>query len=83
MALFFVAYDIDESHENEYEDLWNDLKSFNAKRVQKSVWALRSDKDATSLRDTFEKRLREGDRLLIIEEKHWSSFNSMHKISSI
>ena len=83
MALFFIAYDIDESNEEEYKDLWKELEDSGAKRVQKSVWVLRSQESANSLRKAISETVGEEDRLLVIEKKDWSARNPMCDINSI
>jgi CRISPR-associated endonuclease Cas2 len=83
MALFFIAYDIDESNEEEYEDLWKELEDSGAKRVQKSVRVLRSQESANSLRKAIGETIGEEDRLLVIEKKDWSAWNPMCDINSI
>ena len=82
MPLFFVAYDLDKPGQD-YQDLWDELESLGAKRVQDSVWALRNNGSATSLRDTLKQHMDTNDRLLVIEEADWSSRRAMTEINKI
>jgi CRISPR/Cas system-associated endoribonuclease Cas2 len=67
MAIFYVAYDLDKPGQN-YPNLWDELNSLGAKRVQDSVWALKSEtKTAKGLRDTLQRHIDTNDRLLVID----------------
>jgi len=77
MALFYIAYDLDKPGQD-YQNLWDELDSLGAKRVQDSVWALRSDTSAKELRDVLKKHIDSDDRLLVVQSGDWASRNLMH-----
>jgi CRISPR-associated endonuclease Cas2 len=66
MALFYVAYDLDKPGQN-YPNLWNELESLGAIRVQDSVWALQYEKTSSDLYDVLAKHIDKNDRLLVIK----------------
>ena len=82
MALFFVTYDLDKPGQN-YQNLWDELESLGAKRLQDSVWGLQSSKSPVGLRDLLKGHIDSNDRLLVIENGGWASWNSMFKINDI
>jgi CRISPR/Cas system-associated endoribonuclease Cas2 len=82
MGLFFVAYDLDKPGQN-YQNLWDELESLGAQRLQDSVWGLQSSKTAVALRDTLKGHIDSNDRLLVVENGGWASWNSMFKINDI
>jgi CRISPR-associated endonuclease Cas2 len=82
MALFFVAYDLDRPGQK-YQDLWDELESLGAKRVQDSVWALKSNEKTVDLRNTLRQHIDENDRLLVIKASFWASRKSMFDITKL
>jgi CRISPR/Cas system-associated endoribonuclease Cas2 len=66
MAKFYVAYDLDKPGQN-YPELWNELESLGAKRVQDSVWVLASDSSSSDIRDTLQQYVDSNDRLLVVK----------------
>lgn len=66
MALVYVSYDLDKPGQN-YQDLWDELESLGAKRVQDSVWVLRSDDTAEALFNILQRHIDKNDRLLVIK----------------
>jgi CRISPR/Cas system-associated endoribonuclease Cas2 len=66
MAKFYIAYDLDKPGQN-YPELWNELDSLGAQRVQDSVWVLASDSAAKDLRDTLQQYIDQNDRLLVVQ----------------
>ncbi len=84
MATFFICYDLAQKDEDYYEDLFKDLKSLGAKRVQESVWALKSDQRTSEIFDALKGNFPDdNDRLLVGNIDGWSSRHSMYNIKDI
>ena len=66
MAKFYVAYDLDKPGQN-YPNLWSELDSLGAKRIQDSVWVLASDSTSAQIRDTLQQHIDKNDRLLVVK----------------
>ncbi len=66
MAKFYVAYDLDKPGQN-YPNLWDELDSLGAQRVQDSVWVLASNSTASAIRDTLQQHIDKNDRLLVVQ----------------
>ena len=66
MAKFYVAYDLDKPGQN-YPNLWDELDSLGAQRVQDSVCALESKSTAVAIRDTLQQHIDKNDRLLVVK----------------
>ena len=66
MAKFYVAYDLDKPGQN-YPNLWDELDSLGAQRVQDSVWVLASDRTSEAIRDTLKQHIDKNDRLLVVK----------------
>lgn len=75
MALIYVAYDLDKPGKN-YPNLWDELESLGAKRVQDSVWVLESDTTAKELRDTLKAHIDDDDRILVVKSQS-SAWNNL------
>lgn len=77
MALFYVAYDLDKPGQN-YPNLWDELESLAAVRVQDSVWALRAtDTTASELCKLLNTHVDKNDRLLVVQSARSSWFRLM------
>ena len=82
MALFFVTYDLDKPGQN-YQNLWDEMKSLGSKRLQGSVWGMQSDRSTVDLRDLLKGHIDSNDRLLVIKNGGWAGWNSMANINNI
>ena len=77
MALFFVAYDLDKPAQN-YQNLWDELESLGAIRIQDSVWALKFDGTPRNLYDTISRHISTKiDRLLVVKNGGSTFINLM------
>jgi hypothetical protein len=74
-VLYFLEYDL--RKQRDYQKLYDELKSFNARRVLKSLWCFeRIDTDVTRLRDYFRRFLDQDDGLIVMEVgTAWSGWN--------
>jgi CRISPR-associated endonuclease Cas2 len=66
MSKFYVAYDLDKPGQN-YQNLWDELDSLGAQRVQDSVWVLKSDNTESEIRDTLKQHIDQNDRILVVK----------------
>ena len=82
MALFYVAYDLDKPGQN-YPNLWDELDSLSAQRIQDSVWGLKYDGTHKELRDTLKQHIDKNDRLLVIESRSSAWSNPMFNPNKI
>jgi CRISPR/Cas system-associated endoribonuclease Cas2 len=76
MSKFYVAYDLDKPGQN-YPELWEELESLGAKRVQDSVWVLLSNSTTAVLRDTLQQHIDKNDRLLVVKSGGGAWFRPM------
>lgn len=84
MPVFFVSYDLSKGNEDECPDLWDKLKELGAIRVQKSLWALKSDKTAEQLRENLKAYFPDKeDRLMVIKEEDWAGRHSMNDVNKL
>lgn len=82
MKLFFISYDLTKPIRN-YNSLYQKLNSMNAKRILESVWGIKGNYTAASLRDTLKNCIDADDRILIIENINWATFNALININNI
>lgn len=82
MALFYVAYDLDRPGQD-YPELWEELESLGAQRVQESVWVLKSNKKTVELRDTLKRHIDQNDRILIIKSSFWAAQRNMTNVNKL
>ena len=79
---YIISYDLNRPGQN-YPDLWNELRSFNAQRVLQSQWVfVRMNTDAAQLREHFKQFLDRNDRLLItcLDNNNWASWSLVSSI---
>jgi CRISPR-associated endonuclease Cas2 len=82
MALYLIAYDL-RKPDFDYADLDSKLEQLGAKRVQESVWMLRSNESAKALQNQLKGSIHKKDRLLVAEVHSWASRKAMTKIKEI
>lgn len=82
MAVYFIAYNLANPGHNG-KSLWDVLTSLGAKRVQESVWILRSNSTAAQLRDHLWQYIGISGRLLVVESMGWAAWNPMADVNSV
>jgi hypothetical protein len=82
MALFFISYDL-MTPGKDYQRLYDKLAALGGQRVLLSLWALRGNYSATSLRDTLKSFIDSNDRLLVDESNNWASYGALVDINKI
>jgi hypothetical protein len=82
MAIYFIAYNLAKPGQNG-KTLWDALKSLGAKRIQESVWMLRSNSTAAQVRDHLWQYIGLSGRLLVIEGLGWAAWNPMSDVNSV
>lgn len=81
--LFILAYDL-VTPGQDYAQLHNVLATFQAVRVQDSVWAFRRyNTDADGLVRYFRNFVDTNDRLLVVAVDEWGSLNSYVDINKV
>ena len=78
--LFFIAYDL-MSHDD--SNIADKLGAMGAKRVLKSVWALKGDYTSEDLRNTLKTYLGANSGLLVVEEQDWSAVRTLININDL
>lgn len=69
---YFLSYDLID--EKNYQKIYDELSSFKAVRILKSVWCFKYEEgSASDLKDHFKKFIDKDDRLIIIESVDWAS----------
>ena len=82
MAIYFIAYNLAKPGQNG-KSLWDALKALGAKRIQESVWMLRSNSTAAQVRDHLWQYIGLSGRLLVIEGLGWAAWNPMSDVNSV
>jgi len=85
MKTFLISYDlgVPETH-SDYVALSNHLKSLYVSwaRPVKSVWIIKSDKDARQIRDEIKSNLDSNDRLIVVEMSgNWGTYNVSKEVT--
>jgi len=81
MAVYFVAYNLAKSDQN--KNLWDALTAMGAKRIQDSVWAVRSNSTAPQLQKQLWGYVGLQGRMLVVDSQNWASWNPMCDINSV
>jgi len=66
MAYFAATYDLIEKDEDQYQDLWDELKRLQAHHYQESCWFVDRDCTTKPLRDLLESHIEDDDMLMVI-----------------
>ena len=82
MAIYFIAYNLAKPGQNG-KTLWDALTALGAKRIQESVWILRSNSTAAQLRDHLWQYVGLSGRLLVVESQDCAAWNPMFDINSV
>jgi CRISPR/Cas system-associated endoribonuclease Cas2 len=77
MAIFYIVYDLDKPGQ-QYEDLWNELDSLGAKRLQDSLFALNSDSTKEEIYKAVHAHMDKNDRLLVVKSGGGLFINLMY-----
>lgn len=85
MKTFFISYDlgVPETHLS-YTLLSNHIKSLFAlwARPVKSVWIIKSDKNAGEIRDAIKVNLDSNDKLIVVEMSgNWGTYNVSKEVT--
>ena len=87
MTTFIISYDLRKPNytEADYEDLYNELDYIGAKRIQESVWGVKSTDEAKTLHDQLWQHMHRKDRLLVFggDAGGYRSTNGINKISTL
>lgn len=67
MATFIVTYDLNRGDQSDYQDLYDELESFDSVRTQESVWLVSCSKTKSALFDALKAHVHTKDRLMVIE----------------
>ena len=82
MMVYFIGYNFARPGQNP-KSLWDALTGLGAKRVQDSVWIMRSSSTAAQIRDQLWQYIGVGGRLLVIESMDWAAWNPMSDVKSV
>ncbi len=82
MAIYFIAYNLAKPGQNG-KTLWDVLTALGAKRIQESVWILRSNSTAAQIRDHLWQYIGLSGRLLVVEGLGWAAWNPMSDVNSV
>lgn len=85
MKTFLISYDlgVPETH-SDYVALSSHLKSLYASwaRPVKSVWIIKSEKDAEQIRDEIKTALDTNDKLIVVEMSgNWGTYNVSKEVT--
>lgn len=82
MTVYFIGYNLAKPGQNA-KTLWDALTGLGAKRVQESVWILRSNCTAAQIRDRLWQYIGISGRLLVVESTDWAAWNPMSDVKSV
>ena len=83
MAVYFVAYNLAAKPGQNGKNMWDGLTALGARRIQDSVWMLRSDSTAAQVRDHLWQYVGLSGRLLVVEGAVWAAWNPMSDVKSV
>ncbi len=83
MAVYFVAYNLAAKPGQNGKNMWDVLTALGAKRLQDSVWMLRSNFTAAQVREHLWPYVGLSGRLLVVEGSGWAAWNPMAEINSV
>ena len=83
MAVYFIAYNLAAKPGQNGKNLWDVLTALGARRIQESVWILRSNSTAAQVRDHLWQYIGLSGRLLVIEGLGWAAWNPMSDVNSV
>jgi CRISPR-associated endonuclease Cas2 len=84
MAVFIISYDLQEPNsEEDYKKLYDELDSMGAQRIQKSVWAVRTDSDSDSISYRLRKFVHDEDRLLVSRIYGFKNVNGINSLKAV
>ena len=83
MSVYFVAYNLGTKSGHNGKNMWDVLTTLNARRVQESVWMLRSNFTAAQVREHLWPYVGLSGRLLVVEGSGWAAWNPMAEINSV
>jgi len=68
MARFVISYDLRKPNytEADYQDLYDELDTLDAKHIQDSVWAVKSTSSASEIFEALWRHMHKKDRLLVV-----------------
>jgi len=82
MAIYFIAYNLANPGQTG-KTLWDVLTALGAKRIQESVWILRSNSTAAQIRDHLWQHIGLSGRLLVVESQGCAAWNPMSDVNSV
>ncbi len=82
---FLIAYDLlaPNVKEDDYSDLYDALEDMDAQRIQKSVWVVRTELNATQVFGQLQNHIHRYDRLLVTRIGDFMSRRGINKIKLI
>jgi len=82
VTTYFIAYNLAKPGQNG-KNLWDALATLGARRIQESVWMLRSNSTAAQIRDHLWQYIGLSGRLLVVESQGCAAWNPMSEVSSV
>ena len=83
---YVISYDLTREPYSSYQDLWDELGRFGARRVLLSQWGLRhGNTSVKALREHFDRFLDDDDRILVvcIDNSSYSARNLINAIKDL
>ena len=82
MTVYFIGYNLARPGQSA-KTLWDALTGLGAKRVQDTVWTMRSSSTAAQIRDQLWHYIGVGGSLLVIVSLDWAAWNPMSDVKSV
>jgi CRISPR-associated endonuclease Cas2 len=85
MYRLLISYDLQwpNASEDDYGELYKALAEIGARRIQESVWAVRSEKTPNELFKRLHRHLHAGDRLLVARISSFRSVEAIHLLKFV
>ena len=83
MAVYFVAYNLAAKTSQNGKGLWDVLTALGAKRIEDTVWMLRSNYTVAQIRDHLWQYVGLSGRLLVVEGTAWAAWNPMADVKLV
>jgi len=83
MAVYFLAYNLGARSGHNAKNMWDVLTAAGARRIQDSVWMLRTNFTAAQVRDHLWPYVGLSGRLLVVEGTGWAAWNPMADVNSV
>lgn len=78
MKTYLISYDLNEAESDEYNQLFDYIKSFGTwANITKSLWAIKTDSSAAEIRDAVKRIVPDGSRIFVIKSSGVAAWSNV------